>query len=185
MLVTGFSFAGMFAFLNAGPFVYIELNHVSPQTFGYYFSLNIVFLLVMTLINSRAVRRFGPLAMFRCGLLIQFVAGAWLLIVSIFNLDFMALVLGVAVYIGCVSMVSSNAMAMILADFPYIAGTTASLAGTLRFGIGSLVGTLLSMVNFRSAWPMVSAIFLCATASLLLSLYTYAIRPRHQMTPSS
>lgn len=27
--------------LSAGPFVYIELNHVSPQHFGYYFALNI------------------------------------------------------------------------------------------------------------------------------------------------
>jgi DHA1 family bicyclomycin/chloramphenicol resistance-like MFS transporter len=38
MLASGFSFAGMFSFLSAGPFVYIELNHVSPQHFGYYFA---------------------------------------------------------------------------------------------------------------------------------------------------
>ena len=57
MLASGFSFAGMFSFLSAGPFVYIELNHVSPQHFGYYFALNIVFLFVMTIINSRFVRR--------------------------------------------------------------------------------------------------------------------------------
>ncbi|PPS58761.1 hypothetical protein CRX72_22570 [Pantoea sp. BRM17] len=68
------------AFLNAGPFVYIEVNHVSPQDFGYYFGLNIIFLFVMTLINSRAVRRFGPLKMFRLGLTIQFAMGIWLAI---------------------------------------------------------------------------------------------------------
>ncbi len=33
MLASGFSFAAMFSFLSAGPFVYIELNHVSPQHF--------------------------------------------------------------------------------------------------------------------------------------------------------
>lgn len=59
MLASGFSFAGMFSFLSAGPFVYIELNHVSPQHFGYYFALNIVFLFVMTIINSRFVRGLG------------------------------------------------------------------------------------------------------------------------------
>ncbi len=32
MLASGFSFAGMFSFLSAGPFVYIDLNGVSPQT---------------------------------------------------------------------------------------------------------------------------------------------------------
>ncbi len=30
MLASGFSFAGMFSFLSAGPFVYIDLNGVSP-----------------------------------------------------------------------------------------------------------------------------------------------------------
>lgn len=64
MLASAFSFAGMFSFLSAGPFVYIELNHVSPQHFGYYFALNIVFLFLTTLINSRNVRRFGAVKMF-------------------------------------------------------------------------------------------------------------------------
>jgi DHA1 family bicyclomycin/chloramphenicol resistance-like MFS transporter len=73
MLASGFSFAGMFSFLSAGPFVYIEINHVSPQHFGYYFALNIVFLFMMTIINSRFVRRVGALNMFRAGLWIQFV----------------------------------------------------------------------------------------------------------------
>ncbi|MEG3131326.1 Bcr/CflA family multidrug efflux MFS transporter [Pantoea cypripedii] len=179
MLASGFSFAGLFAFLNAGPFVYIEVNHVSPQNFGYYFGLNVVFLFVMTLINSRAVRRFGPLAMFRIGLVIQFCMGVWLLVASALNLGFLPLVLGVAMFIGCVSTVSSNAMAVILDEFPHMAGTASSLAGTLRFGVGALVGALLSMVNVSSAWPMVATIALCATVSIIL--FSYATRPRHNI----
>jgi len=175
MLASGFSFAGLFTFLNAGPFVYIEVNHVSPQNFGYYFGLNVVFLFVMTLVNSRAVRRFGPLAMFRLGLLIQFSMGLWLLVVSAFNLGFLPLVFGVAMFIGCVAVVSSNAMAVILDAFPHMAGTASSLAGTLRFGVGALVGALLSLVNLNSAWPMVASIALCATLSLIL--FSYASRP--------
>lgn len=177
MLASGFSFAGLFAFLNAGPFVYIEVNHVSPQNFGYYFGLNVVFLFVMTLINSRAVRRFGPLAMFRIGLVIQFCMGIWLLVVSALNLGFLPLVLGVAMFIGCVSTVSSNAMAVVLDEFPHMAGTASSLAGTLRFGVGALVGAMLSMVNISSAWPMVATIALCATVSIVL--FSYASRPHH------
>ena len=171
MLASGFSFAGLFSFLNAGPFVYIELNHISPQHFGYYFALNVVFLFLMTLLNSRCVRRFGPLAMFRLGLVIQFVMAAWLVIVCLFDLGFIPLVLGVAVFIGCVAMVSSNAMAVILEEFPHMAGTASSLAGTMRFGVGALAGAVLSTMTFSSAWPMVGAIFICATVSILFFLY--------------
>ncbi|HDG1684879.1 TPA: Bcr/CflA family multidrug efflux MFS transporter [Kluyvera cryocrescens] len=176
MLASGFSFAAMFSFLSAGPFVYIELNHVSPQHFGYYFALNIVFLFVMTTINSRFVRRMGALWMFRAGLTIQFVMALWMVACALLDIGFWSLVLGIAVFIGCVSMVSSNAMAVILDEFPHMAGTASSLAGTFRFGIGAIVGALLSMATFTTAWPMLISIALCATGSILF--YRYASRPR-------
>jgi DHA1 family bicyclomycin/chloramphenicol resistance-like MFS transporter len=176
MLASGFSFAGMFSFLSAGPFVYIELNHVSPQHFGYYFALNIVFLFIMTIINSRFVRRVGALKMFRAGLWIQFVMAIWLVVSAFLGVGFWALVVGVAAFVGCVSMVSSNAMAVILDEFPHMAGTASSLAGTFRFGIGAIVGALLSMATFTTAWPMLWAMAFCATSSILF--YLYASRPR-------
>ncbi|EMP9723033.1 Bcr/CflA family multidrug efflux MFS transporter [Enterobacter cloacae] len=176
MLTSGFSFAGMFSFLSAGPFVYIELNHVSPQHFGYYFALNIVFLFIMTIINSRFVRRIGALNMFRAGLWIQFVMAIWLVVSAFFDVGFWALVVGVAAFVGCVSMISSNAMAVILDEFPHMAGTASSLAGTFRFGIGAVVGALLSMATFNTAWPMLWAMAFCATSSILFCLY--ASRPR-------
>ena len=176
MLASGFSFAGMFSFLSAGPFVYIELNHVSPQHFGYYFALNIVFLFVLTIINSRFVRRVGALNMFRAGLWIQFVMAVWLVVSAFLGVGFWALVIGVAAFVGCVSMISSNAMAVILDEFPHMAGTASSLAGTFRFGIGAVVGALLSMATFTTAWPMLWAMAFCATSSVLFCLY--ASRPR-------
>ncbi|EPN9191093.1 Bcr/CflA family multidrug efflux MFS transporter [Enterobacter roggenkampii] len=176
MLASGFSFAGMFSFLSAGPFVYIELNHVSPQHFGYYFALNIVFLFIMTIINSRFVRRVGALNMFRAGLWIQFAMAIWLVVSAFLGVGFWALVVGVAAFVGCVSMVSSNAMAVILDEFPHMAGTASSLAGTFRFGIGAIVGALLSMATFTTAWPMLWAMAFCATSSILF--YLYASRPR-------
>ncbi|HGT9287644.1 Bcr/CflA family multidrug efflux MFS transporter [Enterobacter kobei] len=176
MLASGFSFAGMFSFLSAGPFVYIELNHVSPQHFGYYFALNIVFLFVLTIINSRFVRRVGALNMFRAGLWIQFVMAVWLVVSAFLGVGFWALVIGVAAFVGCVSMISSNAMAVILDEFPHMAGTASSLAGTFRFGIGAIVGALLSMATFTTAWPMLWAMAFCATSSVVFCLY--ASRPR-------
>ncbi len=176
MLASGFSFAGMFSFLSAGPFVYIELNHVLPQNFGYYFALNIVFLFIMTIVNGRFVRRVGALRMFRTGLWIQFVMALWLVLSAAFDVGFWALVMGVAAFVGCVSLVASNAMAVILDEFPHMAGTASSLAGTFRFGIGAIVGALLSLATFNSAWPMIWSIAFCATSSILF--YLYASRPK-------
>ena len=171
MLASGFSFAGMFSFLSAGPFVYIEINHISPQDFGYYFALNIVFLFVTTMINGRIVRRVGALNMFRSGLWVQFAMALWMVVTALLGVGFWSLVLGVAAFVGCVALVASNAMAVILDEFPHMAGTASSLAGTFRFGIGAIVGALLSMATFNTAWAMIWSITFCATCSILFYLY--------------
>ncbi|MBN3153422.1 Bcr/CflA family multidrug efflux transporter, partial [Pectobacterium brasiliense] len=70
-----------------------------------------------------------------------------------------------------IAMVASNAMAVILDDFPHMAGTASSLAGTLRFGLGAIVGVILSLASFNSAWPMVLSMALCSIGAFLLYLY--------------
>jgi hypothetical protein len=90
----------------------------------------------MTMFNSRFVRRVGALNMFRAGLWIQFVMAVWMVVCALLDVGFWALVVGVAAFVGCVSMVSSNAMAVILDEFPHMAGTASSLAGTFRLASG-------------------------------------------------
>lgn len=167
-----FSFAGLFSFLSAGPFVYMQLNNVAEDHFGYYFAVNIIFMFIMTTINSRNVRHKGAIKMFHFGLTIQFTMGLCLLLVNLFQLPFIFMVISVAGYVGCVSMISSNAMAIILEDFPFMAGTAASLVGTLRFGTGGIVGFLLSMIPTYSAWPMVGSMVVCVTISTLFAYWT-------------
>ncbi|MGS8713347.1 Bcr/CflA family multidrug efflux transporter, partial [Salmonella enterica subsp. enterica serovar Infantis] len=76
-----------------------------------YFALNIVFLFVMTIINRRFLRRVGALNMLLAGLWIQFAMAVWRVFSALMGSGFWARVVGVAAFVGCVSRVSSNAMA--------------------------------------------------------------------------
>lgn len=176
MVASGFSFAGMFSFLSAGSFVYIQLYGLTELEFGYCFALNIVFLFIMTTINSRYVRRFGALNMLRTGLVVQLLAGCWLVLAASADLGFVALMIGVACYVGNIAMITSNAMAVILDDYPHMAGTASSLAGVLRFGIGAGVGAVVASFDMTTVWPMVGAMALCIliTASLVLYARRFA-----------
>lgn len=166
ILASGFSFAGMFSFLSAGPFVYIELHGIPYDQFGFYFGFNIIFLIIMTAINGRYVRKFGALNMLRFGLTVQCTMGLLLLLVVAFNLHFYFLVIGVAMYVGGIAMITSNAMAVILDDYPHMAGTVSSLAGTVRFGVGALVGTAIAMFPATSEWPMVASMAFCVVCAM-------------------
>lgn len=171
MVASGFSFAGMFSFLSAGSFVYIQLYGLTELEFGYCFALNIVFLFIMTTINSRYVRRFGALNMLRTGLVVQLLAGCWLLLAASADLGFVAIMIGVACYVGNIAMITSNAMAVILDDYPHMAGTASSLAGVLRFGIGAGVGAVVASFDMTTVWPMVGAMALCILFAASLVLY--------------
>ncbi|EMJ9774393.1 MULTISPECIES: Bcr/CflA family multidrug efflux MFS transporter [Morganella] len=171
MVASGFSFAGMFSFLSAGSFVYIQLYGLTELEFGYCFALNIVFLFIMTTINSRYVRRFGALNMLRTGLVVQLLAGCWLVLAASADLGFVAVMIGVACYVGNIAMITSNAMAVILDDYPHMAGTASSLAGVLRFGIGAGVGAVVASFNMTTVWPMIGAMALCILVAASLVLY--------------
>ncbi|MDF4806124.1 MFS transporter, partial [Vibrio parahaemolyticus] len=128
-----FSFSGMFAFLTAGSFVYIDIYGVTPNQFGYLFALNIIAMIAMTSINGRFVRRVGSHAMLRFGLFIQLLAGVGLFVGWALDWGLWGTVPFVVLFIGTISTIGSNAMGLLLSGYPRIAGTASSLSGTLRF----------------------------------------------------
>ncbi len=162
-----FSFSGMFAFLTAGSFVYIDLYGVSPSEFGYLFGLNIVAMIAMTSINGRFVKKVGSHAMLRFGLFIQSMAGFGLFFSWLMDWGIWGTVPFVVMFVGTISTIGSNSMALLLSRYPRMAGTASSLAGTLRFGTGSVVGMIVAAMPSGVAWPMVLVMAMCAVLSVL------------------
>ena len=167
-----FSFAGMFAFLTAGSFVYIDIYGVSPEQFGYLFGLNVVAMILMTTLNGRMVKKVGSHAMLRFGLFIQLCAGVGLFVGWALDLGLWGIVPFVVLFIGTLSTIGSNSMGLLLSGYPKMAGTASSLAGTLRFGTGSVVGAVVAMMPSDAAWPMILVMAACA---LLSSLFYWTL----------
>lgn len=170
VLIGGLTFAGMFCFLTSGSLVYIGIYGVSKEYFGYFFGLNIVVMVTMTAINGRLVTKVGSERMLQIGLGVMTLAGIWLALVGILKLGFWAMALGVPFFVGMLSTIGSNAAAAILDKFPQMAGTANGVAGTSRFGIGSLVGAGLSQIAVTSERPMVFAMASCVIMATVVYL---------------
>ncbi|MFQ1041032.1 Bcr/CflA family multidrug efflux MFS transporter [Gilliamella sp. CG16] len=190
MMIGAFSGAGLFSFLSLGPFVYMNLHGVESIHFGYYFALNITVMIIMNTINSRFVRRVGSIKMMQFGLLIQFIMAIALTVVTITNLGFIYLVICVAGYIGCISIIGGNSMAVVLDFYSHIAGTASSLAGTLRFAVAGAIGVILSTlvaahpqttVNHNmSEWLMVGSMVISNFIAVSLFLRIKSFRRNEQ-----
>jgi Major Facilitator Superfamily. len=182
MMIGAFSGAGLFSFLSLGPFVYMNLHGVAATNFGYYFAINVIVMVSMNTLNSRIVKRVGSINMIQLGLLLQFITAIGMAIVSLFDLGFIFLVACIAGYIGCISTIGGNCMAVILDCYSHIAGTASSLAGTLRFAVAGAMGVLLSalvsthttttVTSNLTEWLMVGSMIICnfLAAGLFLSV---------------
>ena len=162
-----FSFAGMFSFLTAGSFVYINIYHVEPNEFGYLFALNIIAMIIMTMINGRFVKKIGSHAMLKLALSIQLFAGVGLFVGWILDLGLWGTVPFVVLFVGTTATIGSNTMALLLSGYPTMAGTVSSLAGTLRFGTGSVMGGTIAFMPDGVVWPMISIMTTCSILSTM------------------
>ncbi|MFU2078302.1 Bcr/CflA family multidrug efflux MFS transporter [Avibacterium endocarditidis] len=162
MFMSAFGFGGLFAFLTAGSIVYIGIYGIPEQNFGYFFMLNISVMTLGSFLNGRLVTKVGAEKMLQTGLIIQFIAAIWLLLVVFFDLGFWSIAIGVALFVGQNSLISSNAMASILEKFPAMAGTANSMVGSVRFGTGACVGSLVALMKINSAAPMLLTMVGCS-----------------------
>ena len=133
-----------FCFLTAVPFVYIKYFGVDEQQFSLLFGFNVLMLMLANFINSRLVTRQGPQRMLRAGLVLAVISASALTLFNFWQFSLVFTVLSIAPLMASLSLIATNADAMILMKFPDNSGTATAVIGTLRFGIGALAGPLLA-----------------------------------------
>lgn len=166
-LAADFVFAGLFAFIAGGPFVFIELYGLSPQEFATVFSINAFGLLVASQINARLVLRFGPPRMLTAALVIYLCAALVMLanVVTGFG-GFLGIAIPLFVSFSMVGIAPTNAIALAQEHYPHAAGSAAALFGAFQFGIGALIGVLTGVLHDGTALPMTGMVVAAAVMSL-------------------
>jgi DHA1 family bicyclomycin/chloramphenicol resistance-like MFS transporter len=158
-LVVSFVFCGLFAYISASPFVFIEVFGVPSEDYGYFFGLTAFALMAGALLNTRLVHRVAPLRLMRYGAGLMVAAGVGIAICGGLRIGGLAGVIGpMLVYVLGMGIVMPNAVSAAMEPVPQMAGFASSLIGCLQTASGSLVGYVLGLVYDRSAVPMTMAI---------------------------
>lgn len=168
MLCGAFNVSGMFAFLTASPFVYIDYFDIDAQSYGYLFACNILGMMVVTWMNAKIVMRYGYQQILRAGIIISAVISVLFWVINV-NLTFglVGLVISTVAYISLISLIGSNVMTGVLAEFPHISGTASALSATIRFGFGAIAGLIISILHDGTPLPMIMVISGCGILSFL------------------
>jgi DHA1 family bicyclomycin/chloramphenicol resistance-like MFS transporter len=165
-LVNGLCWAGIFAFLSGSPFVFITIDRVAPEHYGYYFALSAVALVIGALANKRLLRRHAHERVLVWGLTAAVASGVAVLAACITRWGGAGGVMaGFMLYIWGQAVVAPNAMTAALESVPHMAGTAAALLGVIQMGSGALAGYAVDALYDGTPVPMGTVILAMALAA--------------------
>lgn len=175
VLALSFSFSGMFVFITASAFAYLEYFSVSTKLFPFIFGANVVIMMLMNRINVWALNHYHSKTILTLGLSIQSICGLLLIISSYLNPSLYLIVFLVMLFVGSIGLVAANATAGTLNFFPKISGTATAVMGVTQFTMGALAGILWSYFHElyfaatqeHTLSPMAWMMTICAIMGLL------------------
>ncbi len=160
---------GMFAYITASPFVFIQLHGVSAQAYGWFFGANAFGLIAASQVNRALLSRTSPRRVLAGASFVQALAGLAVLTAAVTG---WAGPWGLAgtlfLYIACLGLILPNTSAAALAPFASRAGTASALLGTVQFGLAGIISAVVGALHARSAVPMGATIAVCGVTAFLL-----------------
>ncbi|MFI1645873.1 Bcr/CflA family multidrug efflux MFS transporter [Streptomyces avidinii] len=178
-LTGGFSFAVLFSYISASPFVVQEIYGASPQAFALLFGLNSVGLILVGQINGKLlVGRVRLDKVLAVGLAVVMAAAVALLLMStgVFGeVGLTPITAALFVLMSAMGVVLPNTNAQALMRTPHAAGSASALLGTSSFLIGAIASPLVGIAGEDTAVPMAVVQLVCAL--LAVSAFLGLCRP--------
>jgi DHA1 family bicyclomycin/chloramphenicol resistance-like MFS transporter len=183
-LAGGLASAAMFAYISGSPFVFIELNGVAPERYGFLFGANAIGLVFAAQINRWLLARYQAVQILRAALTVTALSGLTLVAVAATGIGgFSGLLVVLFVCIASTGLVGPNATAAAMAPFAQRAGSAAALLGATQFAMGAAAGALVGLLHNGTTIPMTGVVALCACGAYL-ALQFMALRPTPQTAAS-
>jgi DHA1 family bicyclomycin/chloramphenicol resistance-like MFS transporter len=169
------AFGAFFAYLAAGPFVFIQFFRVPAERFGWYFGANALGFIVMSQFNRRLVTGRGPRRVLGWGAGLLAAAAAVLLVAALTQTGgFAAIFVALFFAVASLGLIASNASSVAMAPFGERAGGAASLLGGTQALFGVLASAAVGWVTAAGAGAM--AVVIAACAALCLASYVLLVR---------
>ncbi|MDQ0078458.1 multidrug effflux MFS transporter [Arthrobacter oryzae] len=169
VLVTGFTYSAIFAYLSGATYILQGVYGLSPQGYSLAFGLNSLGFVIFGFIAGRLSERWSERGTLAVGLVMALTGALGLLATALLHLPLIAIILSLFTMVSGVAVTSPPATSLALKDYPDIAGTASSLLGLARFAFGGLAAPLVGISGANDPVPfgLVTAV---AAAAAALSL---------------
>ena len=179
-LCGGFSSAGMFAYISGSAFVFIEVHHVAPEYYGYFFGANAFGLIATSQLNRLLVGRFTSTQVLGAAATLAALAALAVLAVAWTGAGGLWGIAGALfVFVSTLGILGPNTPARALERHGERAGLASAVLGSSQFMIAASAAWAVSALHDGTARPMAVVVAAAACLSrLCLVLRRRPPRPR-------
>jgi DHA1 family bicyclomycin/chloramphenicol resistance-like MFS transporter len=167
--------ASLYAYLTGSSHVFIDMYHVAPQNFGWFFAFNAVGLIGMAQVAARLVHGRLPEGVMLKGQIAQVIAGAVLIAISFTGWGGVyGLGAALFLFLSCNGAINPMSAGASMRHYAVNAGMASAMLGTLMFTVGFVVSLLMGAIP--AATPLVMACTMAACAVVALGVHLL-VRP--------
>ncbi len=176
-LLGGLLFAGLFAYVNVSPLLYMQGYGVSKTGFAGLFAITASGVIVGSTINAWLLNRHvSPKAVVDVALMIECAAALTLLAVGLAGAGSALIVAGlVMIFISAFGLVFPNAVHEAIHPLPEIAGLASAVVTTTQMLFGALGGVAAAAL-YHDASPVALGAIMTAAALAAAALYAFWLR---------
>ena len=178
LLVGGMNFSGLFSYLSASPFLFVDAYELSEQQYGLLFAINSLGIVAGVQISARVLRRVGPQWVIAGALTVQLTMALLMIAFDQWGFGIWGTALPLWFYIMATGFIFPCVQVLALINNGAQAGTAASLLGAVTFGTAGLVSPLVGLLGggIETATPMAAVMAACIALGIV---FLWAVvRPR-------
>lgn len=176
ILSMGLCFGGMFVYLTATPFVFINYFGMTPQQYAWLFAMNIGSVMVLTFLNTRLLKIWTSRRLLFIGASLVMASGIALAVFASTGIGGLASIIAcLLLFVGCTGMMGANAIANLLARHQAEAGAAAGLAVSTQFGLGMVLSS--STAALHTDGPVAMGVLMCCAGIACWIAALVALRP--------
>lgn len=181
-LCTSLTYAGIIAYITAGPFLYQNILGLSPVQYGWLAIFTTLSFTVGAFINARYVTNVGMNRMLFINLGIQILAGMSLLIVGLLgHISVISILVPMMFILVSAGSIFPNASTGAILPFAKMAGTAGALFGFIQVFTGALLSGLVAAIHEENQIPL-ALILLGLSITTLCALYFLVHLNRSKLT---
>jgi DHA1 family bicyclomycin/chloramphenicol resistance-like MFS transporter len=176
VLVIGFVYAAIFAYLSGATYVLQGIYGLSPRQYALAFGLNSAGFMVFGYLAGRTSERWSVTGTLAAGLAMCAAGALGLLLTGLLALPLPAVIVSLLVMVSGAAMTTPPATTLALADYPQIAGTASALLGMARFAFGGVSAPFVGIAGAATMVPL----GVVTTVSVTLAIAAFAVLVRRR-----